>query len=171
MKDKFKENYLLEFYRNHLLDICQGNMYVWDYIARFDDLTLRCDVREDCYQTISRFCSGLRSDIQRVMLTISDHVNSIEEPFHLALELELSFKGIFFPKLGSSVLSVRNMDTMITSAPRRVNMLILFLVMMLTTRRLLRMSTFLRDYECHWENISWFQCTDSWWDPCFFWEY
>ena len=52
MEDKFKK-YLPEFYRNHLLDkfhnIHQGNMSVRDYIARFDDLILRCDVREDRY--------------------------------------------------------------------------------------------------------------------------
>jgi len=35
------------------------------------------------------------------------------------------------------------MDTIIFSAPRRVDMLVLYLVMMLTTQRLLRMSTFL----------------------------
>ena len=72
--------------------------------------------------------------------------NSVEEGFPLALELELSFKGISFPKLGSNVLSVRDMDTMITSAPRKVDMLMLCLVIMLMTRGLLMMSMFLRDY-------------------------
>ena len=67
-----------------------------DYIARFDDLTLRCDVREDHYQTIFRFCSGLRSEIRRAMLTSSYRVDSVEEVFHLTLELELSFKEIHF---------------------------------------------------------------------------
>jgi len=73
-------------------------MSVQDYIKLFDNLTIHCDMREDCYQTISRFCSGLRSDIRRAMLTISYHVDSIEEAFHLALELELSFRGIFISK-------------------------------------------------------------------------
>jgi len=73
-------------------------MSVRDYIARFDDLTLCCDVREDRYQTISRFCLGLRSDIQHAMLTSSYHVDSIKEAFHLTLELELSFKRIFISK-------------------------------------------------------------------------
>jgi len=45
--------------------------------------------------------------------------------------------------LGSNVLNVRNMDTLITSTAWRVDMLILHLVMMLTIRRLLRMSPFL----------------------------
>ena len=38
---------------------------------------------------------------------------------------------------GSSTLNVRNMDTLITSALWRVNMLILYLAMMLTIRKLL----------------------------------
>ena len=51
MKDKLKEKHLSEFYRDRFLDklhnLRQGNMSVWDYIARFDDLTLHYDVRED----------------------------------------------------------------------------------------------------------------------------
>jgi len=43
----------------------------------------------------------------------------------------------------SGVQSVRDMNIMIISAPRRVNMLELRLLMTLMTRRLLRMSTFL----------------------------
>ena len=102
MKDKFKEKYLPEFYRNHLSDklhtLRQGNMPVRDYIARFHDITLCCDVRENCYQIISRFCLGLRSDIRRAMLTSSYHVDFVEEAFHLALELELSLQRVFIFK-------------------------------------------------------------------------
>ena len=90
----------------------------WDYIARFNNLTLHCDVREDCYQTIFRFCSGLRPDVRCAMLTSSYYVYSVEEAFRFVLELELSFKRIFIFKARSSVLSVRDMNTMITSAPR-----------------------------------------------------
>ena len=115
-------------------------MSIQDHIVRFDDLILRCDVREDCYQSISTFCSGLMSDVRRAMLTSSYDVDSIDEAFHLALELESSFKEIFIFK--ASVLSMREIDIMITSAPRRVDMLTLCLVMMLTTRGL-RMSMFL----------------------------
>lgn len=43
MKDKFKEKYILMYYRNCLL----GKLHVWDYMARFDGLNLRCDVRMD----------------------------------------------------------------------------------------------------------------------------
>jgi len=40
---------------------------VHGYTIEFDDLTLRYMVREDSYQGIFRYHSGLRSDIQRVM--------------------------------------------------------------------------------------------------------
>jgi len=43
----------------------------------------------------------------------------------------------------SSVLNVRDMGIMITSASRRADMLILCLVMMLTILRLLSLSTFI----------------------------
>jgi len=92
-------------------------------------------VREDRYQTISRFCSDLRSDIRRAMLTSSYHVDSVEETFHLALELKLFFSK---PKQYSKCEGYA-----CTNAPRRVDMLIVCLVMMLTTQGLLRMSTFL----------------------------
>ena len=140
-ENKHKEIYLPESYRNRLLDklhnLRQGSMSLQDYIARFD-----CDVREDRFQFIFRFCSGLRSDVRRVMITSSYHV-AFKEAFHLALALELSFKGISISKVRSSVLSVRDMNIMITSAPRRVDMLTLCLVIMLMTRALLKMSTFL----------------------------
>ena len=72
-------------------------MSIRDYIAKFGDLALRCDVREDRFLTISRFCLDLRSDI-RAMLTCSYHMDSFEKAFHLALELELSFKEIHFQR-------------------------------------------------------------------------
>ena len=73
-------------------------MSIRDYIARFNDLTLCFDVREDRCRTISWFCLSLRFDIRRAMLTSSYQVDSVEEAFHLTLELELSFKGIFIFK-------------------------------------------------------------------------
>ena len=66
----------------------------------------------------------------------------VEEAFHLALEIDCLSKGYSFSKSGSSVLNMRDMDIMITIASRRVDMLISYLVMMLT-RELLRISMFL----------------------------
>ena len=68
MKQKLKEKYLLDSYKHRLLDklhrLHQGSMSVQEYTTDFDDLTLRCEVQEDSYQTISRYHFGLRSDIQ-----------------------------------------------------------------------------------------------------------
>jgi len=45
-----------------------------------------------------RFYSGLKSNVKHAMITSSYHVDSVEESFHLALELELSFKEKFISK-------------------------------------------------------------------------
>jgi len=45
-----------------------------------------------------RFYSSLTTDVRHAMITSSYHVDSIEEAFHLALELELSFKHKFISK-------------------------------------------------------------------------
>jgi len=60
--------YLSDSYKHRLLDklqrLCQASMSAQDYTIEFDYLTLHCEVQEDSYQAISRYRSGLRSDIQ-----------------------------------------------------------------------------------------------------------
>ena len=75
------------------------------------------------------------------MITGSYDLDTVEEDFDVALKMDLTFKMLV--NAYARVLSMRDMNIMIISAPRRVNMLELCLVMMLTTRRFLRMSTFL----------------------------
>lgn len=55
------------------------------------------------------------------MLTSSYHLDSVEKVFQSALELELSFNGNrdSFPTPGRNVPSVRDIDTMIFSAPSK----------------------------------------------------
>lgn len=66
-KRQFKEIYLPESYRNNLLDklhnLHQASMLDQDNMTKFDDLTLYYEVQEDHYQVISRFYSGLISEI------------------------------------------------------------------------------------------------------------
>ena len=64
------------------------------------------------------------------MLTSSYHMDFVEEVLHLILEVELSFKGVFIFKVREQCLSVRDVDTKITSAHQTVNLLILCLMMM-----------------------------------------
>ena len=73
-------------------------MSVKDYIAIFEDLTRRCDVREYCSQIIIRFVSGLRSKIKRAMITSSHDVDTLEEAFYFALKIDLTFKGLLLVK-------------------------------------------------------------------------
>jgi len=87
-----------EGYRHRLLDklhnLCQGDLFVRDYRARFEDLTRRCEVIKHCSLTIIRFVSSLRSDIRRAMNTSSYCVDYIEDAFGFALKIDLTFKGI-----------------------------------------------------------------------------
>jgi len=133
------------YYKDHLLDqlhnLRQGHMSVHDYIAIFKDLTHRCDVREHHSKTITRFVWDLRSKIRRAMITSSYDLDTVEETFDVALKIDLTFKMLVNAK--ADVLSVKDMNILIISAPQRVNMLELCPVMKLTTWRLWRMSTFL----------------------------
>ena len=115
-------------------------MSVQEYIAKFEDLTLHCDVREHHSQVVTRFVWDLRSKIRRVIITGSYDLDTIEEAFDVTLKMNLTFKKLVNPK--PDVLNVRNMDIMIISASQRVNMLELCQVIILMIRKLLRMSTF-----------------------------
>ena len=67
-------------------------MSVQDYIAKFEDLILRCDVREYHSQTVTRFVWGLRSKIRCAMITDSYDLDTVEEDFDVALKIDLTFK-------------------------------------------------------------------------------
>jgi len=80
IKQKFKKKYLPDFYKHRLLDklhsLHQGSRSVQDYTNKFDNLILHCEVREDSNQAISRYRSGLMSDIQRAMFILPQHRDS-----------------------------------------------------------------------------------------------
>ena len=69
-------------------------MSVQEYIAKFEDLTLRCDVRKHRCHTVIRFACGLRSKIKCVMITGSYDLDTVEEPFDVSLKIELTFKRL-----------------------------------------------------------------------------
>jgi len=62
-------------------------MLVQDYIAKFEDLTLYCDVREHPSHTVTRFVWGLKSKIRHVMITGSYDLDTVEEAFDVALKM------------------------------------------------------------------------------------
>ena len=99
MNGKFKEKYISEFYRNNLLDELHNLFWVlclFRITTIFDDSTIRCDMREDHYQTISRCCSDLISDIRRAMLTSSYHVDSVEEGLVSFRDIIVFQRDIYF---------------------------------------------------------------------------
>jgi len=69
-------------------------MSVQDCIAKFADLTLRCDVREHHSHTVTRFVLGLRSKIMRDMIIDSYDLDTVEEAFDVTLNIDLTFKRL-----------------------------------------------------------------------------
>ena len=81
MKDK-QEKYFPESNSHRLLDelhrLRQGSMSVQIYTT-FDDLTLCCELQEDHHQTIFRFRSGLKTDIQWAMIIHSQTIKTLAQ--------------------------------------------------------------------------------------------
>jgi len=69
-------------------------MSVQDYIAKFENLTLHCDVREHLSHIVTRFVWDLRSKIRRAMITDSYDLDTVEETFDVALKIDLIFKRL-----------------------------------------------------------------------------
>ena len=84
----------------------------------FDDLTLPCEMQEDSYQVISRYRSGLRSDIQRTMSIHSHKIKTLEQASQPAQDRETSlrFSSVrrVIPKIGEQP----NLNTHTTRDPK-----------------------------------------------------
>ena len=68
---------------DQLYNLRQSDLSARDYIARFENLIRRGDVRKHRSQTIIRFISGLRSNIRSAIINSSYGVNSVEDTFDL----------------------------------------------------------------------------------------
>ncbi|KAL3821482.1 hypothetical protein ACJIZ3_007387 [Penstemon smallii] len=77
-------------YHQQLLDkwqsLRQGSMSVTEYISKFEEFMLRCNVTEDASVTLSRFRTGLRLELQREL--IPHDVDSLERAYQIVIELE-----------------------------------------------------------------------------------
>ncbi|CAL2237611.1 unnamed protein product [Prunus armeniaca] len=95
MKERLKQKYLPLSYEQSLLDewqtLRQDDMLVAEYIAKFEEFMLRCDIREDRRMTLSQFRSGLRPELQREL--IPHTVNTLERVFQIVQELEKYLKS------------------------------------------------------------------------------
>ena len=69
MKAKLREKYLSVSYHQRLLDqwhrLVQENKSVTEYIAKFDELAMRCGINDSESVTLSRFRSGLHDNLKR----------------------------------------------------------------------------------------------------------
>lgn len=132
MKDKFKDKYI--YLLDKLHNLHEDKKSNQDQMARFNYLTLYCNMREAHYHVISSFYLGLRSNIQRTIFTSSYHVDFVKE-ISFSFRMKLTFRdpsyGRSISKARGSVLAVRDMKTMIINAPQRDNILILRLLMTL----------------------------------------
>ena len=69
-------------------------MSVRNYIAIFENLTRRNDVREHRSETITRFVWGLRPKIRCAVITGSYDLDNVEKSFDVALKINLTFKTL-----------------------------------------------------------------------------
>lgn len=65
---RLRKKYVPRHYQIWLLEqydaVCHGSFSITDYITRFDNLRMRCGVRESPNMTITRFKEGLRPERQ-----------------------------------------------------------------------------------------------------------
>ena len=94
MKEILKEKYVPLAYKECLLDqwqsLRQGNMTAAEYIDKFEEFMVRCNINEDPSVTLARFRTGLRPELQREL--IPHEVYSLERAYQIVLELERYLK-------------------------------------------------------------------------------
>jgi len=86
-------------------------------------------VREYHFHIITKFISGLRSDIRHAMITNSYGVDSVEDTFDFALKIDFQGDSAKVWEQCSKCEGYRHYDY---QCPSESDMLILCLVMMLT---------------------------------------
>ena len=82
MKGRLREKFVLACYRPMIIDewqhLRQGEGTVADYISRFDDLMIRCNLDEEPMATLAWFRAGLRQE-----------VTSVEKAYRYTLNMEI----------------------------------------------------------------------------------
>ena len=91
MKSRLREKFVPACYRHMILDewqhLCQEEGTVADYIGRFDDLMICCNVHEEPMATLTRFRAGLRPEFQREL--VLQEVSTLEKAYRYALNMEM----------------------------------------------------------------------------------
>ena len=77
-------------YHQRLLDqwhrLVQGNKSVTEYIAKFDELAMRCGINESESVILARFRSGLHDDVKRELYL--REVRDLEQAYQVARDFE-----------------------------------------------------------------------------------
>ena len=91
MKSRLREKFVPACYRSMIIDewnhLQQGDGSVVDYIARFDDLMIRCNVDKEPVATLARFRAGLRLEYQREL--VMHEVSTLEKAYRYTTNMEL----------------------------------------------------------------------------------
>ena len=91
MKGRLRGKFVPACYRPMIIDewqhLRQGDGTVGDYIARFDDLMIRCNIDEEPMATLARFRAGLRPEYQREL--ILQEVSTLEKAYRYTSNMEL----------------------------------------------------------------------------------
>ena len=91
MKGRLRSKFVPACYRPMIIDewqhLRQGDGTVGDYIARFDDLMIRCNIDEEPLATLARFRAGLRPEYQREL--ILQEVSTLEKAYRYTSNMEL----------------------------------------------------------------------------------
>ena len=91
MKGKLKEKFLPSHYlQEHVFRLHQlkkGSLSVEEYIREFEQLLIKCDLKEDKEQTLVRYLSGLHERISHVIelhpYTTLDELSSLAHKVEL----------------------------------------------------------------------------------------
>ena len=91
MKGRLREKFVPACYRPMIIDewqhLRQGDGSVVDYISRFDDLMIRCNLDEEPMATLARFRAGLQPEYQREL--VLQEVSTLEKAYRYTLNMEL----------------------------------------------------------------------------------
>ena len=91
MKGRLRGKFVPDCYRPMIIDdwqhLQQGDSTIAEYIAKFDDLMIWCNVEEEPVATLARFKAGLRPEFQREL--ILREVTTLEKAYRYAANMEL----------------------------------------------------------------------------------
>ena len=91
MKSRLHDKFVPACYRPMIIDewqhLRQGEGTVAEYIARFDDLMIRCNLDEEPVATLARFRAGLRPEYQCEL--VLQEVSTLEKAYRYTINMEL----------------------------------------------------------------------------------